>query len=82
MSTPIWISRVVTRNIVGDTVAWVQNVFGARLKGYEKMAQNGFDQIQEELKEKHPNGKMLWYRYEITQLTDGALFIVMYGELE
>lgn len=82
MSKMIHISRVVSRNIIGDTVAWIQNVFGARLKGYEKMTDKGFMQIEEELKEKHPKAKLLWYHYQITQLTDGALLMVMYGELE
>jgi uncharacterized protein YbjQ (UPF0145 family) len=78
----VMITRVVTRSIVGDTVGWIQNLIGHRIRGYEKMAQKGFEELQKEFAEKYPGKKLLWYRLEFTQLTDGALFMAMYGEME
>ena len=42
------------------------------------MIKKGIEQVQQELKDK--NIQMKWYRYEITQLTNGALAIMFYGD--
>ena len=36
------------------------------------------EQIQKELKEKKI--KLKWYRYEVTQLTNGAMAVMLYGD--
>ena len=77
MNKQITITKVVTRNFIMDIVAGVQNMFGMNLTSYEKMVQRGMDQIKEETKELDMN----WYRYEITQLTNGAVSITFYGDL-
>ena len=59
-----------------DLVASMQNMFGLNLTGYEKMVDKGMGQIQEELDDTELN----WYRYEITQLTNGAVSITLYGD--
>ena len=74
----IHINKTVTRNFIIDIVATMQNFFGLNLTGYEKMVNKGMKQIQEELGDK----KLAWFRYEITQLTNGAISITLYGELE
>ena len=74
----ITLTRVVTRNFILDMVASMQNFFGLNLTSYEKMVNKGMNQIQEELKEK--NIQLNWYRYEITQLTNGAVSITLYGD--
>ena len=61
-----------------DIVANLQNFFGMNLTSYEQMVQKGMDQIKEEVKELN----MDWYRYEITQLTNGAVSITFYGDLK
>jgi len=72
----ITITKVVTKNFIMDLVASMQNMFGLNLTGYEKMVDKGMGQIQKEL-----NGTELnWYRYEITQLTNGAVSITLYGD--
>ena len=70
--------KVVSRNFVVDWWAGIQNIIGRNLSGYEKMAERGMKQIQDELKEK--DIILSWFRYEITQLTNGALMIMLYGE--
>lgn len=76
MKKPIHINKTVTRNFILDIVANFQNFFGMNLVSYEKMVDKAMKQIQEEL-----NGrKLLWFRYEITQLGNGALSITLYGE--
>lgn len=72
----IHINKTVTKNFMSDLVASVQNLFGMNLKTYEKMVDKGMNQIKEEIKGK----KLKWYRFEITQLTNGALSITLYGE--
>ena len=74
----ITLQKVVTRNFILDFVTTIQNMFGLNLTVYEKMIEKGMKQIQQELKDKRI--KLKWYRYEISQLTNGALAIVLYGD--
>ena len=74
------ITKVVSRNFIMDLVSSMQNFFGLNLTGYEKMIDRGMNQIKEELSNKET--KLKWYRYEITQLTNGAVSITLYGDLE
>ena len=72
------IQKVVSRNFILDIVARLQNLVGLNLTSYEKMIDKGMQQIQDELKERKI--KVKWYRYEISQLTNGAVAIVFYGD--
>jgi len=74
----ITITKVVTRNFIMDLVSSMQNFFGLNLTGYEKMVDRGMNQIKEELENR--DSELNWYRYEITQLTNGAVSITLYGE--
>ena len=78
MINQIHINKTVTRNFILDIVAGIQNFFGMNLVSYEKMVNKGMEQIKEEL----GNKKLKWFRYEITQLGNGALSITLYGEIE
>ena len=72
----ITITKVVSKNFIMDSISIFQNMVGSNLTQYEKMVNKGIDQIQTEIKDK----KLSWYRYEITQLTNGAVAIMFYGE--
>ena len=72
----IYINKTVSRNFVMDIVAGIQNTFGMNLTTYEKMVDKAMEQIKEELGDR----ELLWFRYEITQLTSGALSVTLYGE--
>jgi len=72
----IHINKTVTRNFIMDIVANLQNFFGMNLTSYEKMVDRGMEEIKEEL----GNKELAWFRYEITQLGNGALSITLYGE--
>lgn len=72
------ITKVVSRNFIMDFVAKFQNLVGLNLTSYEKMVDKGIEQIKEELRNKEI--KLKWYRYEITQLTNGAVAIMLYGD--
>lgn len=78
MSEQIHINKTVTRNFIMDIVANMQNFFGMNLTSYEKMVDKGMEQIQEEVKDLN----LKWFRYEITQLGNGALSITFYGEVD
>ena len=72
------ITRVVSRNFILDFVAKFQNMIGMNLTNYENMINKGMQQIKDELTRKKI--KLKWYRYEITQLTNGAVAIMLYGD--
>ena len=76
--TRIKIVKVVTRNFVVDFISKIQNLFGFNLTAYEKMIETAYKQIDEEIKNKRY--KLDWYRYEITQLNNGAIVVMMYGD--
>ena len=75
---PITITKVVTRNFIMDIVSSMQNFFGMNLTSYERMVGKAMQQIRDELDSK--NIKLDWYRYEITELTNGAVSITLYGD--
>ena len=74
----ITVQKVVTRNFILDFVTKIQNILGKNLTTYEKMIEKGMGQIKQELKDRKI--KLKWYRFEISQLTNGALAIVLYGD--
>ena len=74
----ILITKVVTKNFVMDFVARIQNILGMNIVTYEKMIKNAQQQIENELKEKQI--RLKWYRYEIAQLTNGAMSVTLYGD--
>ena len=76
----ILITKVVTKNFIMDWVATIQNMIGMNIKTYEKMIEKAKEQIEQELKEKKI--KLKWYRYEIAQLTNGAMSVTIYGNIQ
>jgi len=78
MIKQIRITKVVTSNFIMDFIAKIQNVFGTNILTYENMINKGTDEIREQLK--NDNIEMEWYRYQITQLTNGAIVILFYGD--
>ncbi len=71
-------TRVVTKFFVIDIINSVKNALGMRLTKYEDMISKAQEEIWEELKQEKI--KLSWYRYEISQLTNGAMVIMLYGE--
>lgn len=78
MKRQIHVNKTVTRNFILDIIANLQNFFGLNLTSYERMVDKGMKQIQKEIKDL----ELKWFRYEITQLGNGALSITLYGEVE
>jgi hypothetical protein len=78
MNNSIRIVKVVTRNFVLDFISRIQNMFGANLSSYELMIEKAMVQIDKELLDNDVS--LEWYRYEITQLTNGAVAVLMYGD--
>jgi uncharacterized protein YbjQ (UPF0145 family) len=76
----VTITKVVSRFFVWDMVSSIQNLFGLNLSPYERMLKKAIAQINEEIEENNYN--LDWYRYEITQLTNGALCVMLYGDLK
>ena len=74
----ITITKVVSRNFVLDFWSSVQNLIGENLTSYEKMADKAIEQIKQEIQQK--TVELIWFRYETTQLTNGSLMVLLYGE--
>lgn len=73
----VYKSKVLTRNFIRDFIARWLNFFGMRIKSYEQMINEGIGLILKELEEEKI--ELEWYRTEITQLTNGAIAILVYG---
>jgi uncharacterized protein YbjQ (UPF0145 family) len=80
MLEQVTITKVVSRNFIQDFIAKFQNMVGLNLTSYEAMVQKGVEQIKQELEKS--NIKVKWFRYEISQLSNGAMAIMFYGEVE
>ena len=80
MLKQVTITKVVSRNFIQDFIAKFQNMVGLNLTSYEAMVQKGVEQIKQELEES--NIKVKWFRYEISQLSNGAMAIMFYCEVE
>ncbi len=76
----VHITKVVSRNFILDIWAQIQNMFGMNLTVYEKMVDKAMKAVDIELESQQV--KLKWFRYEITQLTNGAVSITLYGEKE
>jgi len=72
--------RVTTRGIIPDIIARVKNTLGMRISEYESMIQKMQDEIWQEIEDEGLDLK--WFRYEISQLTTGAMVIMLYGEVK
>lgn len=72
------ITKVVTRNIVTDGFQTIRNIFGLRLRGYEKMINNTTIEMINEARLKYQ--KITWYRFSINPLGNKSVMITIYGE--
>lgn len=71
------ITRVVTKDIVTDAFQGIRNLFGLRLRGYEKMLNKNLKEILEVAEMQY---KIEWWRMSINPLTNGSAMITIYGE--
>jgi hypothetical protein len=74
------ITKVYTKNIIIDSFQRIRNIFGLRLRGYEKMINRATDALLEEANTKYP--KIKWWRLTINPLTKGSVMLTIYGEHE
>jgi len=72
------ITKVYTKNIVTDSFQGIRNIFGLRLRGYEKMINNCINEIIKESQIKYKN--IEWWRLSVNPLTKGSVMVTMYGE--
>lgn len=71
------ITRVVTKDIVTDSFQGIRNLFGLRLRGYEKMLNKNINEL---IKIAEIQYQIEWYRLSINPLTNGSAMITVYGE--
>ena len=72
--------KVVSKNIFLDFTSRIRNILGKNLPAYEDMLKKAKIDIWNEIEKEELTVK--WYRYEITELTNGALMVLLYGECE
>jgi len=73
------ITRVVTKDLITDSFQGIRNLFGLRLRGYERMLNKN---ITEVIKVAEIQYKIDWFRLSINPLTNGSAMITIYGEGE
>lgn len=70
------LTRVVTRDLLTDSFQGFRNLFGLRLRGYEKRIKETVTKMQDEMRLRYD---VQWYRISINPLTSGAIMINVYG---
>lgn len=75
------ITRVMTRDVVTDFFQSIRNLFGLRLRRYEKMIKQGHKDLIEEMRIRYDNN-VKWYRLSVNPLVSGSVMIIIYGELK
>ena len=71
------VTRVVTKDIVTDSFQGLRNLFGLRLRGYEKLLEKNINEMMEEMDIRY---KVDWFRMLVNPLTNGSAMIIVYGE--
>ena len=71
------LTRVVTRDVFRDAFAGIRNMFGLRLRTYEKMIDRHSKELLEEMRLRYK--KVKWFRININPLTNGSAMINVYG---
>lgn len=74
------ITRVYTRNIVTDSFQGIRNMFGLRLRGYERMITQGTNELMELIEVTY--SKIKWWRLSINPLAKNSTMITIYGEYD
>ena len=70
--------RVATKNMIVDSFQGIRNIFGLRLRGYERMIKEHLDAAMNEAQITYPN--IIWYRVSVNPLAKGSVMITVYGE--
>jgi len=73
------IIRVATKDIVTDAFQGIRNLFGFRLRGYEKMLTRYIDDVIKEMNEKY---NPIWFRLIVNPLAKQSAMIILYGEYD
>lgn len=71
------LTRVVTKDIFTDAFQSVRNMFGLRLRGYEKMLNKN---ISEMMKEMELKWKVDWFKLVVNPLARNSAMLILYGE--
>lgn len=71
------ITKVFTKNIATDSFQSIRNLFGLRLRGYEKMINQGTKELLEEMSIRYSNIK--WWRLSINPMIKGSVMLTIFG---
>ena len=70
------ITRVATKDIVTDSFQGIRNLFGLRLRGYERMLNKHIKAVVAEMELKYT---VDWYRIIVNPLGNNSAMIIAYG---
>ena len=74
------LTKVYTKNMVTDSFQGIRNIFGLRLRGYERMINQGTEELIKEMEIRFKN--IAWWKLSINPLLKGSVMITIYGEYE
>ena len=70
-------TRVVTKDLITDSFQGLRNLFGLRLRGYEKMLNKHINEI---IRTTELVYTIDWFRLSVNPITNGSVMITIYGE--
>ena len=70
--------KVMSRNFISDFFAGLKNIVGGEVKTYSRLVEKTIDELYSALLKEH--GKLRNVRIETSELTTGAIQIIVWGE--
>lgn len=70
--------KVMSRNFISDFFGGLRNIIGGEIKTYTKLVEQTIKELYDSLLEKH--GELRNVRIETSELTNGAIQIIVWGE--
>ncbi len=75
------ITRVVTRHFISDFFQGIRNLFGLRLRSYERVIKMGYEELINEMRLLYSD-EVEWYRISINPMVNGSIMLNLYGALK
>lgn len=80
MKDLVWVNRVYTKNFITDFLQEWKNILGGRLKVYEKLMNQAYEETWKEFKEKYPNAQRI--NVDVEHMVEGSIMVSITGEID
>jgi uncharacterized protein YbjQ (UPF0145 family) len=71
--------RVITKDVISDTIARFKSIIGGRIKAYEKIIQESLEDCYAELLEDYPNIQNI--KFGTSEMIKDGAELILYGEV-